>query len=67
MNIQDFALGMGIAVTHIDIESGIVTHTEPTRDCAECDKPEGGNIPRHTANQTVWLCATCDRITPTNQ
>lgn len=39
----------------------------PTRDCAECDKPEGGNIPRHTADRTVWLCSTCDRITPTNK
>lgn len=65
MNISDFALNMGIAVTHIDIESGAVTHTEHP-DCAECDKPEGGTIPRHTADRTVWLCSTCDRITPTN-
>ena len=34
--------------------------------CAECDKPEGGRIPRPTALQsTLWLCSHCDRITPT--
>jgi len=27
VNIADFALSMGIAVTHIDIESGTVTTT----------------------------------------
>ena len=29
MNITDFALNMGITVTHIDIESGTVTTIEP--------------------------------------
>lgn len=29
MNITDFALSMGITVTHIDIESGTVTTTTP--------------------------------------
>lgn len=38
---------------------------QATPDCAECDQPEGGRIPRHTADQTVWLCSHCDRITPT--
>lgn len=38
---------------------------QATPDCAECDQPEGGRIPRHTADQTVWLCSYCDRITPT--
>lgn len=30
MNIHEFALGMGITVTHIDIEKGTVTTLEPT-------------------------------------
>jgi hypothetical protein len=29
MNIHEFALGMGITVTHIDIETGTVTVREP--------------------------------------
>lgn len=29
MDITSFALGMGISVTHVDIESGTVTHLEP--------------------------------------
>jgi hypothetical protein len=29
MNMTDFALGMGITVTHIDIETGTVTVREP--------------------------------------
>lgn len=32
MNIHEFALGMGISVTHIDVETGTVTTLEPTKD-----------------------------------
>lgn len=32
MNIHEFALGMGITVTHIDVETGTVTTLEPTKD-----------------------------------
>jgi hypothetical protein len=66
MNIHDFALGMGISVTHVDIDRNTVTHIEPSRDCYECDKPNGGDIPRRTADRTIYLCSYCDRITPTN-
>ena len=32
MNIHEFALGMGITVTHIDVETGTVTVLEPKED-----------------------------------